>query len=448
MCAFAALPLAGATNLRGLAPAPAANGKNDTKAAPKADDKPKPKLEPYFLPITNELPDRVTAYDFHEALDKTWAGLKARNIDAYDVKLLHRPRSETPDDAVSEGVGYGMLLALYSNDQEYFNILLDNGEKYMWNGRFHDWRVGKWGEKTAFGAATDAEQDIALALIFAQHLQDKGVWQPHWTPQGVTYAQRAQNILDSFWNVGMIQDNKYLAPGAGWGGRDFTNPGYFAPAWYRIFKKFDSNPGHNWDAVIDQNYASLAASVGVDKGMVPDWMTPSGGYVTQGLGYNAYLDGKGFFKDAIRTHWRVANDYVWFQEPRAKDFLQKAYDWIEPLGGASYANFFTMAGDPLSKTDMWEFDGGRRQRHRFEHSHLTVGMWATTAFAVNGSAGAEPYAQELLKFYEGGDFWGATVDPTGFNEDIDHNELYFDQFMAWFGASLMAGYWVDVTQAV
>jgi hypothetical protein len=49
----------------------------------------------------------VTAYDFHEALDKTWAGLKARNIDAYDVKLLHRPRSETPDDAVSEGVGYG-----------------------------------------------------------------------------------------------------------------------------------------------------------------------------------------------------------------------------------------------------------------------------------------------------------------------------------------------------
>jgi hypothetical protein len=37
----------------------------------------------------------------------------------------------------------------------------------------------------------------------------------------------------------------------------------------------------------------------------------------QGLGYNAYLDGKGFFKDAIRTHWRVANDYVWFQVPTA-----------------------------------------------------------------------------------------------------------------------------------
>jgi len=40
--------------------------------------------------------------DYHDSLKATWEGLKARNIDAYDVKLVHRPRSETPDDAVSE----------------------------------------------------------------------------------------------------------------------------------------------------------------------------------------------------------------------------------------------------------------------------------------------------------------------------------------------------------
>jgi len=32
-------------------------------------------------------------------------------------------------------VGYGLLLALYSNDQEYFNLQLDNAEKHMWNYR-------------------------------------------------------------------------------------------------------------------------------------------------------------------------------------------------------------------------------------------------------------------------------------------------------------------------
>jgi hypothetical protein len=28
-----------------------------------------------------------------------------------------------------------MLLALYSNDKEYFDMQLDSAEKYMWNGR-------------------------------------------------------------------------------------------------------------------------------------------------------------------------------------------------------------------------------------------------------------------------------------------------------------------------
>jgi hypothetical protein len=32
----------------------------------------------------------------------------------------------------------------------------------------------------------------------------------------------------------------------------------------------------------------------------------------KGLGYNAYLDGRGFYKDAIRTHWRLATDALWF----------------------------------------------------------------------------------------------------------------------------------------
>ena len=35
----------------------------------------------------------------------------------------------------SQGVGYGLILALYSNDQEYFSMQLDNAEKYMWNDR-------------------------------------------------------------------------------------------------------------------------------------------------------------------------------------------------------------------------------------------------------------------------------------------------------------------------
>lgn len=63
----------------------------------------------------------VQNYDYHDAILNTWKGLKARTMDPYWLKMVHRPRSETPDDVVSEGVGYGMLWALYVNDQKTFN---------------------------------------------------------------------------------------------------------------------------------------------------------------------------------------------------------------------------------------------------------------------------------------------------------------------------------------
>lgn len=40
--------------------------------------------------------------------------------------------------------------------------------------RFHDWRVDVDGKILAQGAATDAEQDMAVTLVFAQHLVNRG----------------------------------------------------------------------------------------------------------------------------------------------------------------------------------------------------------------------------------------------------------------------------------
>jgi hypothetical protein len=42
-------------------------------------------------------------------------------------------------------------------------------------------------------------------------------------------------------------------------------------------------------------------------------MTPEGGFVTESLGYNPYMDGQALFKDAIRVYWRLATDYMWSQ---------------------------------------------------------------------------------------------------------------------------------------
>jgi len=250
------------------------------------------------------------------ALQNTWNGIKERNIDPYNIKCVHRPYSETPNDCVSEGIGYGMLLALYANDQQYFDLIFDSAERFMWNGKFYDWRINEYGVKTAFGAATDAEQDIALALIFAKQKLDNKEWTL--SDQAYKYKLRAQMICNNMWNEHMISYGKHVAPGAGWGGDDFVNPGYFAPYAYRIFDEFDTS-NHDWKTVIDNCYNIILNNVGFKNGLIPDWTDVNGQFYNGNLGYNAYGQGRYLYKDAIRIFWRIGTDYFWNKEQRAKD---------------------------------------------------------------------------------------------------------------------------------
>ena len=403
---------------------------------------------------------KVDASYWNAALDSTWQGMIRRNIEPYSAGagLIHRPKSETPGDAVSEGVGYGMLVALYANDQASFNKMWEKASEIMWNGDYHDWHMDPSGNipMGGQGAATDAEEDIALALIFADKLVSAGKWTAYTSPfLNKTYAEQAQKLLDKMWDTKQIRSEGIVAPGAGWGGYEFVNPGYFSPAWYKVFEKFDQSDANRWKTAVDKSYEIISKSPGYSMGMVPDWMTPEGGWVgSEGLGYNAYFESRAFFKDAIRILWRVAIDAIWFDESRAKDFLKNALKFINDKGGPSAANFYQIekAGELLPAEDKWkEFNDSKNEstwRYRREHSHLTIGMWATAAIAVGEAADRIAFSEEMAKFYEGGDYFGLANDTSAALEDTLHNEMYFDQFLAWFGTSLMSGLFVNVVDAI
>jgi Endoglucanase Y len=406
---------------------------------------------------------KVDASYWNAALDSTWQGMIRRNINPYSAGagLIHRPKSETPGDAVSEGVGYGMLVALYANDQASFNKMWEKANETMWNGDYHDWHMDPSGNipMDGHGAATDAEEDIALALIFADKLVSAGKWTAYTSTsprlQQKTYAEQAQNLLNKMWDTKQIRSEGIVAPGAGWGGYEFVNPGYFSPAWYKVFEKFDKSDANRWKTAVDKCYEIISKSPGYSMGMVPDWMTPEGGWVgSEGLGYNAYFESRAFFKDAIRILWRVAIDAIWFDESRAKEFLKNALKFINDKGGPSAANFYQIekAGELLPAEDKWkEFNDSKNEstwRYRREHSHLTIGMWATAAMAVGEASDRIAFSEEMAKFYEGGDYFGLAHDTSAALEDTLHNEMYFDQFLAWFGTSLMSGAFVNVVDAV
>jgi endo-1,4-beta-D-glucanase Y len=383
------------------------------------------------------------------ALALTWNGIKSRNITAYGNSLVHRPKSEYPGDAVSESQGYGMLVALLMNDQTTFNSIWDAAEKYMvtvasGKASYNWWRCQDGstscnGPTYKDGPASDADEDIALSLIFADSLVKKGKWSKHTSPKGVDYAARAQSMLKSLWDD-MVDQGRYLKPGS-WGGASALNPGYFSPAWYRVFAAYDSDASHAWTTLIDQSYQTILANPGASKGLVPDWSAGTGAILASGPGYNAFANGQWFYKDAIRVHWRLALDWLWNGEPRAKKFLDNAYGFVKDPADA---NFFQLDGSAIPLDSLFKFDGGALSRPRREHSHLTTAMWACAAMS-QGSDAAAPWADELLSFHESGaDFWGHASDAAG--EDTLHNEMYFDQFLAWFGAAVLSGRFANIPE--
>jgi endo-1,4-beta-D-glucanase Y len=403
-----------------------------------------------LLPYPSQTPKVSTPYD--TILKKTWEGIKKRNIDPYKTGMVHRPRSEFPDDAVSEGISYGMFAALYSNDQAYFNKIWNGAEKYMWSagGKLYNWRRDSQGNNNPAmgpyndGPASDAEIDIAMLLIFADRLVNNNLWKPYTDSQNnATYAGRARDMLNTI-RTTLVKDGKILLPG-GWGGdgAGTVNPSYFSPAAYEIFAEFDPDNAAAWRALIEGAYDMLAKSKGYSRGLAPDWFTFEGNS-TGGAGYNAYFAGDAMYMDAIRVFWKIGLHAIWYNDARAKSYLGKAINF---LGSPDKADFFTMSGELLPDTAIDEISdgkGGKVERPRRMHNHLTVGMWGIAAMGAGGVATAESYSEEFLKFYdEGNDFFAHASDPAGGNDTL-HCDMYYDQFLGWFGASVFGGVFTNV----
>ncbi|NBN98732.1 MAG: hypothetical protein EBV19_05760, partial [Flavobacteriia bacterium] len=185
------------------------------------------------------------------------------------------------------------------------------------------------GNVLGYGSATDAEQDIAAALIMAWHRQLNGEWVDF---RNGFYSTRARVMLDCIWETMFTEDGVVL-PGGEWGSPEIYNPSYFSPAWYRLFQNFDDNKSHDWNNIIVVNYEIIKNSPGYNIGLVPDWMTSSGHFVQQGVLSSTYRNGEAFYKDAIRVFWRLGIDYYHNLSNQSLWFLTNSLNFVKSQGG-------------------------------------------------------------------------------------------------------------------
>ena len=265
-------------------------------------------------------------------------GWRARRVADAPPRYAGRAANST----VSEGIAYGMLIAVMMDEQAMFDGFWTYASCFLNKSGLMDWYIAPDGSKPiAVGAASDADEDMAWALIMADRQWGGG------GALGESYASLAQRLVDAIYETEVDHGSwpDMFLPGDDWRGKNVFNPSYFAPNQYRLFGELTGN-SKGWQRVIDRGYEIFdlslnEASNNRDNGLVPAWCDASGHPVEAFPG--AMMN---YQYDSARTPFRIAQDFALSEEPRARAYLAKISAFFAGIGADQIVDGYTLGGRP------------------------------------------------------------------------------------------------------
>ena len=264
------------------------------------------------------------------------------------------------DSTVSEGIGYGMIIAVYMDDQTLFDNLWKYEQLHTWQYQppgggggsgtaLMNWYILKDGNTASQnaggqdgnGASTDADEDLYWALL----MSDK-----QWGGQGSlskSYLDTAKQLLGDIWKY-EIDNNRLPKNGSGWGDDNSLNISYFAPAYYRVFANVTGEARWGKD-VVDYIYTVIGQNLNDSNGnktngLVPAFSKADGSAAAvapgqSGLAFN-------YQYDACRTPFRIGLDACFSNEQRAVDYVEKTSGFFSGIGAAKIVDGYELNGNP------------------------------------------------------------------------------------------------------
>jgi oligosaccharide reducing-end xylanase len=292
------------------------------------------------------------------------------------------------NDVRSEGMSYGMMIALQMDMQDQFNRLWRFAQTHMqfpgdatgnvaawryyfkWQGRVDttdaaDWVVTYGGQT---GPAPDGEEYFAAALYLADR---------RWGSAGeVNYEQDADNLARAMLNnapsgsrtpvINPAQNMVVFYPNGNTA--NYSDPSYHLPAFYELFALDGaSEDSERWRQVAEVSRGFLVSSAHPSTGLHPDYANFDGTPNTGGSNHDQ------FRFDAWRVVMNMALDYAWFSaDSRMKSQVEK------------YHAFFAdhLADDDVS-SPLFELDGSNPSAGGSTALTATLGAGALASGAPN-----------------------------------------------------------------
>jgi len=340
------------------------------------------------------------------------------------------------NDIRSEGMSYGMMIAVMMDDQATFDALWGFARKFMYNdddgGRWYAWSLAdtapnypmnRDGTKYGQNPAPDGEEYFAMALFFADH---------RWGSTGNStdlknYKAWANDTLSILGNTGdpglwdatnnMVKFSPY---------ETFTDPSYHLPAFYQLWGLWASSNNANWSAAADKSRTFLKnAADGATRsntGLFSEYASYAG--VPQTTTYNPLSQHSAF--DAYRVINNIAMDHYWWSKSADMNGLVKGI-----MGFYNSDTELATAVNGFRYTGVYGLGQGSTL-------YITNANWSARATApvpglaamnaVGAVANDESYVPKFVQY-----LWDQAT-PSG-------NGRYYDGLLHLFGYLHLAGYY-------
>jgi oligosaccharide reducing-end xylanase len=257
-------------------------------------------------------------------------------------------KSIDSDDIRSEGMSYGMMIAVQLNKKEVFDRLWKFAYTYSLH---HDGdREGyfSWQLKTSApydmidpNPAPDGEEYFAMALFFAKNRWGNG--------EGVfNYESEANKILSAMLHkapnltqVPMINpEHKQIVFTTDNTADAFTDPSYHLPSFYELWAIWAKEDNTTWAEMADTSRAFFRRNSHPSTGLSTDYANFDGTPKPTSFNGNSHF----FAYDAHRTVQNIAMDYAWTKkDPTQVEIVDKYLTFLNSK--TPYAAVYTQAGE-------------------------------------------------------------------------------------------------------
>jgi len=288
-------------------------------------------------------------------------------------------------DARTEGMSYGLMIAVQLDKKDVFDRLWRWSKKYMqyqdgpMKGYFA-WSLSPDGTIRGAGPASDGELYFITALIFASN---------RWgNDTGINYLAEAQNILNNafakdgsegIWPF-INTENHLICFTPDGRGPGYTDPSYHLPAFYEVWARW-ANDGradfYRECAKASREY--LHKSINPETGLNPDTNNFDGSNFDYGGGFGGRFRMKPAFRfDSWRVPMNIALDYSWACADKEwqTNYANTIQSFFYGKGIDSYVDQYSVDG-----TDVDFYMGAGMREYATRSPHHSVGLVSTLAAA-------------------------------------------------------------------